>query len=253
MFNLNHAKKHTLERWEITMKKRDFIVQDLLSKIYQKQFSNQKLPNQREMANTYQVSRYTIQEAIKVLEDIGIIETVQGSGMFVRNQYQMSPLIFNTLTRTPYNRISSKALYLEKRTSSKEEQQIFQLEGPEDIWVFERVRIVDFKIEQIEKSKMPVSLFPNLNKQILEQSIQGYVQECGFEISHYITSYSATALTKQQSDLLMCKKNTPAMRIENRCLLGNGRVYEYSELIAIDYTCTYITPFNKEGHKSREK
>lgn len=234
------------------MNKREFIVQDLLSKIYQQDFKDEKLPNQRELAEQYQVSRFTIQEAIKRLEEIGIIRTVQGSGMYVQNHYQTSPLVFNTLTRTPYDRIASRVLYLEKRQATAEERQIFQLSEPEDIWTFERVRIVDFKIEQIEKSTMPVSFFPDLNKEILESSIQEYVQDRGYEISHFITSYSPTLLTKSQADLLMCKKNTPAMKIENRCLLKDGRVYEYSELIAIDYACTYITPFNKESHQSRK-
>jgi len=34
----------------IAMKKTDFIVQDLLSKIYQRQFPDGKLPTQRELA-----------------------------------------------------------------------------------------------------------------------------------------------------------------------------------------------------------
>ncbi|SFC00100.1 DNA-binding transcriptional regulator, GntR family [Alkalibacterium subtropicum] len=234
------------------MNKREFIVQDLLSKIYQQDFKDEKLPNQRELAERYQVSRYTIQEAIKRLEEIGIIKTVQGSGMYVQNHYQTSPLVFNTLTRTPYERIASRVLYLDKRKATPEEKQIFQLSESEDIWTFERVRIVDFKIEQIEKSKLPVSLFPDLSKKILEGSIQDYVQSCGYEISHFITSYSPALLTKSQSELLMARKNTPAMKIENRCLLKDGRVYEYSELIAIDYACTYVTPFNKESHQSRK-
>lgn len=93
------------------------------------------------MADMYQVSRYTIQEAIKILEDIGIVKSVQGSGMFIQKQFQLSPLIFNTLTRTPYDRISSKAIYLEKKKSTLEKEQIFQLNNSEDIWTFERVRI----------------------------------------------------------------------------------------------------------------
>lgn len=234
------------------MKKREFVVQDLLSKIYQEQFKNGKLPNQRTMAEKYQVSRYTIQEAIKILEEIGIIKTVQGSGMYVQKQFQMNPLIFNTLTRTPYERISSRAISLEKKKSTPEEEQIFQLKKSEEIWTFERVRIVDYKIEQIERSKMPVTLFPDLTINNIENSIQEYVQGKGYTISHYITSYSPAFLTKRQAELLMCKRNTPAMKIENRCLLKNGRVYEYSELTAIDYTCTYITPFDKKSHKARK-
>lgn len=50
-----------------------------------------------------------------------------------------------------------------------------------------------------------------------------------------------------------CKKGIPAMKIQNRCLLKGGVVYEYSEVIAIDYSCTYITPFNKENHSQRRR
>ena len=46
--------------------KREFIVQDLLSKIYQEEFIEGKLPNQRELARNYGVSRFTIQQAIKI-------------------------------------------------------------------------------------------------------------------------------------------------------------------------------------------
>lgn len=234
------------------MNKTEFVVQDLLSKIYQDQFNNQKLPNQRTLAKDYHVSRYTIQTAVKKLEEIGIIETVQGSGMFVKKSFQTNPLIFNTLTKTPYDRISSKVITLEKKISSAEERQIFQLEKDEEIWEFERVRVVNYQIQQIEKSKMPVALFPNLDEEVLEGSIQDYVQSLNFIISHYITSYSPTILDHREARLLLSKKNIPAMKIENRCLLEDGRVYEYSELTAIDYTCTYITPFNKKIHQSRK-
>ena len=69
------------------MKKREFIVQDLLSKIYQEEFKEGKLPNQRDLAKIYSVSRFTIQQAIKNLEEIGIVRVVQGSGIFVHEEW----------------------------------------------------------------------------------------------------------------------------------------------------------------------
>ena len=153
------------------MKKREFIVQDLLSKIYQEEFSAGKLPNQRTLAQTYGVSRFTIQQAIKNLEEIGIVKVVQGSGIFIHEKWVKNPMIFNSLTRTPYDRIHSKMISLNKAAATLDEQQIFQIGSDEEVWTFERVRIVNYKIEQLETSKLPVSPFPELTQEIVEHSI----------------------------------------------------------------------------------
>lgn len=235
------------------MKKTEFIMLDILSKIYQKQFPGGKLPDQRTLAKLYHVSRYTIQASIKSLSEIGAISVVQGSGMYISDHILKNPLIFNSLTRTPYDRVSSKLISLRQEMATSEDEQIFQLKQSAMIWVFERIRIVDYQIEQIEYSRMPVYLFPDLTKDHVQNSIQKYVQQKGYSISHYITSYTPTIVSKQQADLLQCKKGTPAMKISNRCLLEDGRVYEVSSLISINYTCTYFTPFNKKRHEARQR
>ncbi|EOH90954.1 GntR family transcriptional regulator [Enterococcus pallens] len=233
------------------MKKREFIVQDLLSKIYQEEFKNGKLPNQRDLAKIYGVSRFTIQQAVKNLEEIGIVRVVQGSGIFVHEEWVNNPLIFNSLTRTPYDRIDSKMIDLKKAPATLEEQKIFQIDAEEEIWTFERIRIVNYKIEQLEISKLPVSMFPNFSQEAVEHSIQNYVENQGYRISHYITSYDPITTNKEQSRLLLCKRGTPAMQITNRAILEDGQVYEYSSIIAIDYSVTYIRPFDREIHRSR--
>lgn len=235
------------------MKKREFVVQDILSKIYQEHYSEGKLPDQRSLAKQYEVSRYTIQEAINSLKDIGVIQVVQGSGMFIRQDAKQNPLIYNSLTRNPYDRITSKIVFLKKQLALEEDRQIFELEDEQEVWAFQRIRIVNYKMTQIETSKLPVSLFPDFTASIAEDSIQKYVQQSEHAISHYITSYTPVLINKKQSELLLCKKGTPAMKIINRGILKNGQVYEYSEVIAIDYTCTYIIPFNKESHLTRQK
>ncbi len=233
------------------MKKREFIIQDLLSKIYQEQYPDGKLPNQRALAKLYGVSRFTIQQAIKNLEEIGVVRVVQGSGIFIHEKWVQNPLIFNSLTRTPYDRIDSKMLRLEKAAATPEEQQIFQVEPSEEIWTFERIRIVNYKIEQLEISKLPVALFPDLSQEVVEHSIQDYVEQKGYRISHYLTSYTPITISTEQAQVLLCKRGTPAMQIKNRAILENGQMFEYSDITAIDYSVTYIRPFDREIHRSR--
>ncbi len=45
-----------------------------------------RLPTERELAETFGVSRSVVREAIKVLSAQGMVESRQGSGLFVRNR-----------------------------------------------------------------------------------------------------------------------------------------------------------------------
>jgi DNA-binding transcriptional regulator YhcF (GntR family) len=46
----------------------------------------ERLPSQVELSKTYGVARMTIQQALRILKDDGLIATRQGSGMFVRER-----------------------------------------------------------------------------------------------------------------------------------------------------------------------
>ncbi|WP_363322408.1 GntR family transcriptional regulator [uncultured Gilliamella sp.] len=236
----------------VKLKKKDFIAQDLLGRIYQQtNFTNQKLPPERELAETYGVSRHTIRKALEKLTQIGIISIIKGSGAFINQQTKNSPLIYNSITEKHYDQISSKLILFRKRRVQLEEKQTFNLSDDEYIWEFHRIRYVDKQGTQIEVSKLPYRYFPDLKQKIIENSIQQYVLSKGYEISHYLTQYQAVAINRSEAELLKCKKGIPAMKIINRCFLKNGTIYAISEIIDIHYTCTYITPFNKPNLEFR--
>ena len=142
------------------MKKQEFVLQDLLSKIYQNKFIDGKLKNQRELAKEYNVSRFTVQKVISNLEDIGIITCKQGSGMFINKEWINNPLIFNSLTKTKYSDISSKCLKFEKYQASEEERQLFNLNENDEIWYFERLRSDDVFSSKV----MGLLLFQKMEK-----------------------------------------------------------------------------------------
>ena len=235
------------------MKKSEFIVQDLLSKIYQHQFPDGKLPTQRELAGMYGVSRYTVQAAVKNLADIGVVRLVQGSGIYVRDQFRINPLVFNSLTRAPYAKIMSKCLSFTKDSTTPDEAQIFQMNESEEVWRFLRLRIVDGTIEQIEESSLPIALFPDFSPKVVEHSVQAYVEGHGYRISHYLTTYSPKALSRAEAQLMCTRRSTPAILISNRAVLSSGRVFEYSRVTAIDYAVSYIRPYDREIHSARLK
>lgn len=233
--------------------KTEFVLEDLISKIYQKKYSDSRLPSERELASQYHVSRYTIQKVTKQLIDMGLLIARQGSGIFVNEKMRGNPLVYNSATIVPYKDLSSQMLYLKKIPATQNQQKIFNLREHDMVWEFKRIRIMNYKKAQIETGHMPCTLFPIMTSEILEDSIQYFAMEEGYRISHFMTKYSPTRLTKEEAALLNCKGNTPAFFIRSRGFLKGGIVFVSSKIIAVDYECTYVVPFNEELFQKRRK
>ncbi|HIT64775.1 MAG TPA: GntR family transcriptional regulator [Candidatus Ventrimonas merdavium] len=235
----------------MSSKKTEFIVSDLISKIFQQKFWNNKLPTQRDLASAYQVSRFTIQKALNRLEAIGLIESIQGDGIYIRERALGNPLVYNSLTEVPYQDMQSRLLYLKQIQPDPEVMRIFNLPPGEPVWEFQRIRIVRYEISQLETGWLPFRMFPELSREVLEDSIQNYALKKKYRISHFVTSYQPALLTREQADLLNCKKGTPAMHLTSRGVLKDGSLFICSKIFAIHYECTYVVPFNKDVYLSR--
>ena len=97
------------------------------------------------------------------------------------------------------------------------------------------------------------ALFPELNREVLEDSIQSYALRQKYRIAYFITNYHAAALDAEHAELLHCKKGLPVMDITSRGVLRDGRIFVYSRIKAVQYECTYVSPFNKDVFLSRRK
>ena len=233
------------------MKKREFIAQDLLSKIYQHRDSPlEKLPPERRLAEEYGVSRFTLRKALEKLVAIGAVRIVQGAGIFINPGVGNNPLIYNSITEKKFNQISYRLLELHKRRPDSEERQIFGLTDDDFIWAFTRLRKVDAANVQLEYARMPAAGFADLTQDTIEHSIQQYLLSKG--CSHSLTHYRATTVSKAQAELLACKKGIAAMHILNRGILPDGRVAIFSDIIDIDYACSYVIPFNRDNLAFRQ-
>lgn len=236
------------------MKKKEFITQDLLSKIYQEDTTAaRKLPPERQLAEEYGVSRFTIRQALEKLVSIGAVKVVQGSGIWINPTVRNNPLVYNSITEKRFDQMHYRSINLRKRRPDGDEQQIFAISDDAFIWQFSRLRYVDNIAVQIETSRMPATLFPDLNAEIIERSIQQYVLAKGYQMSHLLTSYRAVNINREQAALLGCKKGSPAMHIINRGILQGGQVYEISDIVDINYTCTYLIPHNQDNLRFRQK
>ena len=220
----------------MTAKKTEFIVTDLISKIFQRKTIMDKLPSQRELAEIYHVSRFTIQKVLGRLQSIGLIYMTQGDGTYINKKALGHPMVYNSLTEVPYEELYSKLLYLKQIEPNAELRRVFNLEVGETLWEFRRIRIVRYEISQVETGW-----------------IQSYALRQKYRIAYFITNYHAAALDAEHAELLHCKKGLPVMDITSRGVLRDGRIFVYSRIKAVQYECTYVSPFNKDVFLSRRK
>lgn len=234
------------------MRKKDFIVQDLLSKIYQNQYpADTMLPPERKLMEEYAVSRNTIRSAMEKLRNIGVVTSIQGKGNCVQPISKNTSLIFSSITEKKSNEIASKVDYLRLKIPTEEERKIFDINETVKLWEFQRVRIVDSKITEIQHSKLPKSIFIYLEEVDLESSIQKLVTDMDLDISHSITTLEAINLNEQQANLLREKKGKAAMKVVSRSILKDGTVFEFTERIVLDYKATFKLPFSKKIYEYR--
>lgn len=191
---------NTLKEHIMASPKAEFIVEDLISKIYKKKYNDSRLPSERELAGQYHVSRYTIQKVMKQLIDMGLLISRQGSGIFVNEKMRGNPLVYNSATLVPYEDLQSQMIHLKKIPATPKQQKIFNLRETDMVWEFKRIRIM-----------------------------------------------------REDAELLNRKGNTPAFLIRSRGFLRGGAVFVSSRIIAVDYECTYVVPFNKGVFQKRRK
>lgn len=180
-------------------------------------------------------------------------QDLQGGGVFVDEKMRGNPLVYNSATLVPYKDLRSQMIHLKKTPAAPKLQKIFDLKEKDMVWAFKRIRIMDHQKTQIETGYMPCTLFPVMDRGVVEDSIQEFAIEEGYRISHFMTNYRAAQLTREEAELLNCKKSTPAVLIKSRGFLRDGAVFVSSEIVAVDYECTYVVPFNKEVFRKRRK
>lgn len=236
------------------MKKKEFIIQDLLSKIYQNKFTVYSLlPPERELMETYSVSRNTIREAIKNLKEIGMIVSVQGRGNVVQTYNKNASLIYSSITEKKSNQIHSRVNFLRLEYATVHDRQIFDLKTKAKVWYFQRVRVIDGKVMEIQTSKLPQTIFHYIDQNDVKESIQKLVTDMDLDISHSIATMEAINLSEAEGKMLHEKKNTAAMKIISRGVLREGIVFEYTERVVVNYKGTFKLPFSKDIYNYRHQ
>jgi len=176
----------------------------------------QRLPSEFDLSKELGVSRATLREALRFLEDENVVIRKQGIGTFIKSKPLFTSgieelySITNMLEKHGY-KAGTIFMDITSNQSTNDDKRLFKLEDlNEKIVRVERIRTADLEPVVYCIDKMPESV---LNKQIdFTQSQSGslfkVLQEVGIEISYAIAEIEPLGYHEKISPLLQSPKET---------------------------------------------
>ncbi len=196
-----------------------------------------KLPSENELVDKYDISRNTVQKAIRALVNWGLAQRVQGKGTFVCNKSV-------TLSITASLSLTSEIIGLNKVPHSKILQakiieasfniaKKLNVEKDTEVYIIQRIRFVDDLPLMIQTSYLPIEYLPNLlDKNLEDKSLFSTIMnEYGIKIDKASETMRAVSVTKFEGEMLDIPEYSPAFLLQRITYLKNGEILEYAKTI----------------------
>ncbi|MBU9673799.1 GntR family transcriptional regulator [Planococcus sp. CP5-4] len=208
------------------------IEEELKSRIERGEFPvGTAIPSERELTELFNVSRMTVRQSITNLVNDGLLYREKGRGTFVASPKVEQPLIgMTSFTEDMQSRgmvPGNKLIRFEKMTPSPDIAKELQLQSGEKVFYVERIRYADDKPMALEKTYLPIKLFPQLSKEALKGSLYLLIeQEQQLMISHAKQRMEAALVKQEDAELLQIHVPSAILLIERASYLTNGQPFE---------------------------
>ena len=191
------------------------------------------LPTESSLQEAFNVSRVTVRQALKLLTEEQIVESIQGSGTYVKEErvnydiYQLTGF-YEKLADRNVDTHSEVSIFEVLKADAKLAEKL-NLSHDDKVWHVKRVRFIKQKPVNLEETWMPLALFPDLTWEVMENSKY-----------HYVEQIKKLAIDRSEQELvpimpseeaiaaLSLDPAKPILEKVSRGFLKDGRVFEYS-------------------------
>lgn len=208
-------------------------IEELLKqRIYMEEFKiGESIPSERELSEQLGVSRMTVRQSVTNLVNSGLLYREKGRGTYVANPKLEQPL--NGLTSFTEDmkargmQPSSKLIHFEKVIPSVDIARDLQLEQEELVFYVVRIRYADRKPMAIERTYIPVKVFPELDEKKIMGSLYALIEgNYRQKIGNAIQQMEAAIVTKEDSKYLQINNSSAVLIIKRTSFLANGVPFE---------------------------
>lgn len=213
---------------------------DLLSdKIQNEMHPGDALPSERDLAETYGLSRTTVRLAMSELEELGLVTRKHGKGTFVSSVSRDTTDLMGTYSFTDQMRSlgrvpHTEVLDFEVREASKFVAQNMDLRLGEAVFRMRRLRSADGVPMMLERTYMPVKVFDSLTQHMVESKSLYEIVEQDFrmKIKTAEEAFGARAARPDEAKLLKIDENAPVLHLVRTTYNSKNVVIEYTRSVA---------------------
>ncbi|MEG9738642.1 GntR family transcriptional regulator [Enterobacter roggenkampii] len=205
------------------------------------------LPTESSLQEAFNVSRVTVRQALQLLTEEQIVESIQGSGTYVKEErvnydiYQLTGF-YEKLADRNVDTHSEVSIFEVLKADAKLAEKL-NLSHDDKVWHVKRVRFIKQKPVNLEETWMPLALFPDLTWEVMENSKYHYVEQ----IKKLVIDRSEQELvpimpSEEAIAALSLDPAKPILEKVSRGFLKDGRVFEYSRNVfnTDDYKFTLV-------------
>ncbi|WP_088005976.1 GntR family transcriptional regulator [Indiicoccus explosivorum] len=210
----------------------DHMKRDIAAGIYK---AKEKLPSEFELAKSLGVSRATLREALRILEEENVIVRRHGVGTFINPEPVFSSGIEQLTSVSDMIRqagMEPGTIYLSTAAAlpSAEDVKRFQFAENEPVVTIERVRTADGEPVVYCIDKVPASHLPEdfLSRQ--EGSIFSAIEESGeIHVNYAVTFIDPAGYHEDASPILQCEPETALLVLKQLHYDDDDRMVLYSK------------------------
>ncbi|MCF6277282.1 MAG: GntR family transcriptional regulator [Anaerolineales bacterium] len=210
------------------------IAEDFLERIAIGELApDERLPSERELSKTLNVSRMTVRAALRVLDNKGLLVRRTGDGTYIAQpkiERQADKLVpFPRKMQKLGGQIASRLILFERREAEVSIAKKLELPAASPVYYFQRLRLLNQESVLLEACTLPLKRFPDLEKFDLEKRSVYEVLESEYGVlpHHSNQSLEAVAATDYEAELLGLEAGVPLM-LERRITFDEANIpFEY--------------------------
>lgn len=193
----------------------------------------QKLPSERQLAESFNTTRVTLREALSLLESEGRVYREDRRGWFISSPpLRYDPACsasFLELSLSQNRNGSVDVLSAENKLINKIAVELLSLKPFSEIYQIERVRYLEGRPIAYVTHYIPTNFFPNLLDADLTSSLKSiYYEQYGISCHGSHFKLSSGSLLGVVANALRATEGTPALVIERKNVDSKGTVIDAS-------------------------